>query len=202
MLNQYINEFKMIKVSYAMAGTDPSSELNAFFNKVYDEIKDENHRKQLVAAVENPLDATYMFFEMFLRKIGNDLPIWLTYYFATLTTTDSSLSQRQREMGNMYRAFIMVKGAERLNFFLSMISDSGFMLYRGHLTGAKFKDIAILSDVYKAWNADPDSRYLQFLKNQAPSIASIYPLMSKTDIEKEGELAHKAISQVISMKCC
>lgn len=203
MLNQYINEFKMIKVSYAMAGTDPSSELTSFFNKVYDCIEDKNNRKQLVAAVEDHLGATFMFFEMFLRKIGGDLPITLTYYFATLTTSDESLTAKERNMGNFYRAAILVKAANQLNHTMTMISNMGhdLRIYQGHLDYTNFTDITILYDVYKAWDADPENRYLQFLKSQVPSIETKHSYITKQYIETEGKLAHDAILKVLSMRC-
>ena len=54
-----------------------------------------------------------------------------------------------------------------------------------------------MSDVYKAWDSDPDSPMLEDLKKQAPKVAAMHPSLSKAQVLTEGELAHKSVFGII-----
>ena len=69
--------------------------------------------------------------------------------------------------------------------------------YKGHLTGESFFDLLLLSDVYKAWDADPTNPTLANLKRQAPNVAANHPTFSRTKVIEEGVLAHEALFAVI-----
>ena len=70
--------------------------------------------------------------------------------------------------------------------------------YRGKLKGQQFFDLALTSDIYKAWDTDNGDPLLQSLKRQAPTVASNYPTFTKQQIIAEGELAHEAVLRIVS----
>ena len=69
--------------------------------------------------------------------------------------------------------------------------------YNGNLTETEFFDILLLSDVYKAWDSDPNSSLLDKLKRQAPNVAAMHPNLSRGQVLTEGDLAHKALFDII-----
>ena len=77
------------------------------------------------------------------------------------------------------------------------MAQAPFNGYEGNLTESEFFDILLLSDVYKAWDSDPSSSMLSNLQKQAPKVASLHPSFSRSQVLSEGELAHKALFDVI-----
>lgn len=136
------------------------------------------------------------FFEMSVRKIGGDIPALLCYYYSSLVANDSSLPVNIRANGYRFRAFVEFKNMDKWNIIMSM-AQAPFNGYEGNLTESEFFDILLLSDVYKAWDSDPSSSMLSNLQKQAPKVASLHPSFSRSQVLSEGELAHKALFDVI-----
>ena len=66
------------------------------------------------------------------------------------------------------------------------------------MRGQQFFDLALISDIYKAWDTDNGDPLLQNLKRQAPMVAANHPTFTKQQIITEGELAHEAVLRIVS----
>ena len=139
------------------------------------------------------------FWEMFAREIGREMASLLCYYYSSLVVNDNSLPIKKRDQGNKYRAFITFKNMKnnRWNFIFAMAQTSTG--YKGKLTEDSFFNILLLSDVYKAWDTDPDSPLLNDLKKQSANVAALHPSLSRTQVLTEGEIAHKAVFSVVEL---
>lgn len=191
-----LKDYSQIRISYEIVEKDPSVEITKILNKLAIELKNNNW---ICPPTEIPTDAIAMsaFFEMFALKIGPDAPIMLCYYYSSRVANDNSFPTNVRAMGNMFRAFITFKAMDKLNMAFNLACNAPIACYRGRLNNQQFFDLALLSDVYKAWNSG-NSKLLNKLKKQAPLVASNHPTFSKEEIIKEGELAHEAVFNIIS----
>lgn len=196
MLNKLIKEYVATRISYEMAGSDPTNAVIEVLKKIDGELT-KNKYKCDPTTIENKAHAMIVFFEMFARKIGGDMVSFCCYYFASLVANDMSLPLNNRITGNMYRAFITFKNMEKWDILMGMARTAPMNGYSGHLDGNSFFDLLLLSDVYQAWNADSDSPMLENLKRQAPAVASNHPQYTKDQVILEGKLAHKAVFNVI-----
>lgn len=196
MLNNLLREYAATRVSYAFAGTDPTTAIIDVLNKIDKELSKTKYKSD-PSSIENKTTAMLAFFEMFVRKIGGDMPALCCYYYSTLVANDTSLPHNPRITGNLYRAFITFKNMDKWNMLWSIARTAPINRYRGHLDETAFLDLLLLSDVYKAWDADSDSPLFATLKRQAPSVASNHPNYTKEQVMVEGELAHKAIFNVV-----
>ena len=135
------------------------------------------------------------FFDMFAREMGKDMSALLCYYYSSLVANDSSLTTNNRVHGNRFRAFITFKNMDKWDRIFTMAQAPAY--YRGNLSDDSFFDILLLSDVYKAWDSDPDSPLLANLKKQSTKVEALYPSLSRTQVLTEGEFAHEALFGVI-----
>jgi hypothetical protein len=195
MLNSLLKQYSAVKVYSLVGNNDPNQELVQIFRQIEDTLK-KSDWKITPMSVENNSIAMMAFFEMFVRKIGGDMPALLCYYFSSLVAEDNSLPTSKRLDGNRLRAFITFKNMNKWNMIISM-AQAPFSGYNGKLTERSFFDILLLSDVYKAWDSDPDSPMLEDLKKQAPKVAAMHPSLSKAQVLTEGELAHKSVFEII-----
>lgn len=198
MILKLLKEYSQIRISYEMVGKDPSMDIVRVLNCLAEELA---KNKWKCPPTDVPTDTTAMcaFFEMFARKIGGDAPIMLCYYYSSRVANDYSLPEKARTEGNKHRAFIVFKNMDKLNMTFNLACNSPIANYRGRLNSNQFVDLLLLSDVYKAWDTDCSSSMLQNLKRQAPLVAANHPTFSKQQIITEGELAHEAVLNIISI---
>lgn len=195
-ISKLLRDYSQIRVSYELVGKDSSKEITKILNQLAAELAKKEWRCS-PSEISNPVIAISAFFEMFALKIGGDAPIMQCYYYSTLVANDNSLPTNVRTIGNKFRAFIVFKAMNKLNMTFNLACNAPFAGYRGCLNSQQFFDFALLSDVYKAWDSDNNSVLLQNLKKQAPMVAAHHPDFSKQQIITEGELAHKAVFEVV-----
>ena len=197
MITKLLRDYSQIRISYEVARKDPSTEIAQTLNQLAAELAKNGWR---CPPTEVPTDAIAMsaFYEMFVLKIGPDAPIMLCYYYSSRVANDHSLPTNVRALGNKFRAFIVVKAIDKLNMVFNLACNAPIGGYRGKLRGQQFFDLALTSDIYKAWDTDNGDPLLQSLKRQAPTVASNYPTFTKQQIIAEGELAHEAVLRIIS----
>lgn len=197
MITKLLRDYSQIRISYEVARKDPSTEIAKTLNQLAAELAKNGWR---CPPTEVPTDAIAMsaFYEMFVLKIGPDAPIMLCYYYSSRVANDHSLPTNVRALGNKFRAFIVVKAIDKLNMVFNLACNAPIGGYRGKLRGQQFFDLALTSDIYKAWDTDNGDPLLQSLKRQAPTVASNYPTFTKQQIIAEGELAHEAVLRIIS----
>ena len=198
MILRLLKEYSQIRISYEMVGKDPSMEIVKVLNRLGEELA-KNDWKCSPSDVPTDTIAMCAFFEMFARKIGGDASIMLCYYYSSRVANDYSLPEKARAEGNKHRAFIVFKNMDKLNMTFNLACNSPIAGYRGRLNSNQFVDLLLLSDVYKAWDVDSNSAMLQNLKRQAPLVAANHPTFSKQQIITEGELAHEAVFNIISI---
>ena len=196
MLNQLIKEYARVHVSYAMVGTDGSQEIVNVLHKIENYLSKQKWQCN-PAEIENKIWAMCAFFEMLSRKIGGDMPAMLCYYFSTLVSKDCTLPEKSRLEGNKHRAFVVFKTMDDWDRIYMMARLAPMAEYKRNLDEGSFFDILLLSDVYKAWDVDPDSSLLANLKRQAPNVARNHPNITKHQAMIEGELAHEAVFGII-----
>lgn len=197
MITKLLRDYSQIRISYEVARKDPSTEIAKTLNQLAAELAKNGWR---CPPTEVPTDAIAMsaFYEMFVLKIGPDAPIMLCYYYSSRVANDHSLPTNVRALGNKFRAFIVVRAIDKLNMVFNLACNAPIGGYRGKLRGQQFFDLALTSDIYKAWDTDNGDPLLQGLKRQAPTVASNYPTFTKQQIIAEGELAHEAVLRIIS----
>lgn len=197
MITKLLRDYSQIRISYEVARKDPSTEIAKTLNQLAAELAKNGWR---CPPTEVPTDAIALsaFYEMFVLKIGPDAPIMLCYYYSSRVANDHSLPTNVRALGNKFRAFIVVKAIDKLNMVFNLACNAPIGGYRGKLRGQQFFDLALTSDIYKAWDTDNGDPLLQSLKRQAPTVASNYPTFTKQQIIAEGELAHEAVLRIVS----
>lgn len=197
MITKLLGDYSQIRISYEVARKDPSTEIAKTLNQLAAELAKNGWR---CPPTEVPTDAIAMsaFYEMFVLKIGPDAPIMLCYYYSSRVANDHSLPTNVRALGNKFRAFIVVKAIDKLNMVFNLACNAPIGGYRGKLKGQQFFDLALTSDIYKAWDTDNGDPLLQSLKRQAPTVASNYPTFTKQQIIAEGEIAHEAVLRIVS----
>ncbi|MBQ2506917.1 MAG: hypothetical protein II530_00310 [Bacteroidaceae bacterium] len=195
MLNELLKHYSATKILFEVEGKDSTQESVQILRQIEDVLK-KNEWKITSSSVENNSLAMMAFFEMSVREIGGDIPALLCYYYSSLVANDSSLPVNIRANGYRFRAFVEFKNMDKWNIIMSM-AQAPFNGYEGNLTESEFFDILLLSDVYKAWDSDPSSSMLSNLQKQAPKVASLHPSFSRSQVLSEGELAHKALFDVI-----
>ena len=197
MITKLLRDYSQIRISYEVARKDPSTEIAKTLNQLAAELAKNGWR---CPPTEVPTDAIAMsaFYEMFVLKIGPDAPIMLCYYYSSRVANDYSLPTNVRALGNKFRAFIVVKAIDKLNMVFNLACNAPIGGYRGKLKGQQFFDLALTSDIYKAWDTDDGDPLLQSLKRQAPTVASNYPTFTKQQIIAEGEIAHEAVLRIVS----
>lgn len=197
MITKLLKEYTQVRVSYEAIGKDPSSEVTKVLLKLESELRKRDW-KCPSDCVYNDTVAMCAFFEMYARKIGGDAPIMLCYYYSSRVANNRTLSESARVKGNKHRAFIVFKAMNQLSMTFNIACNAPIAEYRGRLNNNQFVDILLLSDVYKAWNADNNSTLLQNLKRQTPIVAANHPTFTKQQIIMEGELAHEAVLNIVS----
>ena len=195
-ISQLLREYSQVHISYAVAGKDPAVESKRILNQLVEELS-QNEWKCPPSEVPTDAIAMSAFFEMFAHKIGGDAPIMLCYYYSSRVANDKSFPANVQTLGNMFRAFIVFKAMDKLNTVFNLACNAPFAGYRGKLKNQQFFDFAITSYVYKAWDRDNNDALLNNLKKQVPIVASNYPMFNKQQIIAEGELAHKAVLNVV-----
>lgn len=195
-ISQLLREYSQVHISYAVAGKDPAVESKRILNQLVEELS-QNEWKCPPSEVPTDAIAMSAFFEMFAHKIGGDAPIMLCYYYSSRVANDKSFPANVQTSGNMFRAFIVFKAMDKLNTVFNLACNAPFAGYRGKLKNQQFFDFALISDVYKAWDRDNNDALLNNLKKQVPIVASNYPMFNKQQIIAEGELAHKAVLNVV-----
>ena len=196
-ITKLLRDYSQIRISYEVAGKDPSAEIAKTLKQLADELAKNEWR---CPPTEVPTDAIAMgaFYEMFALKIGPDAPIMLCYYYSSRVANDRSFPTNVRALGNKFRAFIVAKAINKFNMVFNLACNAPIGGYRGKLRGGQqFFDLALTSDIYKAWDTDNGDPLLQSLKRQAPMVASNYPTYTKQQIISEGELAHEAVLNVV-----
>lgn len=194
MLNNLLKQYAATKISCEFAGTDSTQESVKILRKIEETLK--NNKWNITSfPVENNTIAMMAFFDMFAREMGKDMSALLCYYYSSLVANDSSLPTKNREHGNRFRAFITFKNMDKWDRIFTMAQAPVY--YSGNLSDDSFFDILLLSDVYKAWDSDPESSMLANLKKQSPKVAALHPSLSRTQVLTEGEMAHKAVFDVI-----
>ena len=194
--SQLLKEYSQVHISYAAVGREPAMETKRILNQLAEEL---SKKKWKCQPSEVPTDAIAMsaFYEMFAHKIGGDAPIMLCYYYSSRVANDNSSPFNVRTLGNMFRAFIVFKAMDKLNMTFNLACNSPIGGYKGKLKGLQFFDLALTSDIYKAWDTDNNDPLLQNLKRQAPMVAANHPTFNKQQIIAEGELAHEAVFNVV-----
>ena len=198
MITKLLRDYSQIRISYEATRKDPSAEIAKTLSQLADELAKNGWK---CPPTEVPTDAIAMsaFYEMFALKIGPDAPIMLCYYYSSRVANDHSFPPNVRALGNKFRAFIVVKAINKLNRVFNLACNAPIGGYRGKLSkGQHFFDLALTSDIYKAWDTDNDDPLLQSLKKQAPMVASNYPTFTKQQIIAEGELVHEAVLRIVS----
>lgn len=195
-ITQLLKEYSQIHISYSVVDKDPSSESVRVLKQLADELT-KNEWNCPPSVVPTDSIAASAFFEMFTHKIGGDAPIMLCYYYSSRLANDKSFPSDARAYGNMLRAFIVFKAMNKLNMAFNLACNAPFAEYRGHLELQQFFDFALISDIYKAWDADNGSALLQNLKMQTIKIATNYSAFTKQQIISEGKLAHEAVLNVV-----
>lgn len=196
MISKLLRDYSQIRISYEVAGKDPSIEIAKTLNQLATELAKNEWR---CSPTEVPTDAiaTSAFFEMFALKIGKDAPIMLCYYYSSRVANNNAFPTNVRALGNMFRAFIVFKAMDKLNMTFNLACNAPFAGYNGKLNGQHFFDFALIGDVYQAWDIDNNDPLLQNLKKQTPLVASNYPMYNKQQIIAEGEMVHKAVFNVV-----
>ena len=194
MLNNLLKQYAATKISCEFAGTDSTQESVKILREIEETLK-KNDWKITSFIVENNTVAMLAFFEMFSREIGGNRSALLCYYYSSLVANDCSLSAENRAHGNRFRAFITFKNMDKWNMLFAMAQAP--INYKGNLSDDSFFDILLLSDVYKAWDSDPDSSMLANLKKQSTKVAALHPSLSRAQVLTEGEIANKAVFGVI-----
>ncbi len=192
MLNDLIRKYVKTLIAYSAIGKDSSLETKAILEDIHEELQLMGNKCN-PAEIDDKRFAMLAFFDMYERRIGNETPALLCYYFSTLLIKDKTKTIDTRLQGNEYRAFIIFRTMDKWDGFMGACRTMPMYNYRGNLNGDSFYDLLLLSDVYRAWNTDPDNRLLNNLKKQAPNVASMHPEYSRDEVIKEGELAHEAL---------
>ena len=197
MVTKLLRDYSQIRISYEATRRNPSAEIAKTLNQLAAELAKNGWR---CPPTEVPTDAIAMsaFFEMFALKIGSDAPIMLCYYYSSRVANDRSFPTNVRALGNKFRAFIVFKAMDKLNMAFNLACNAPIGGYRGKLRGQQFFDLALISDIYKAWDTDNGDPLLQNLKRQAPMVAANHPTFTKQQIITEGELAHEAVLRIVS----
>lgn len=194
MLNNLIKEWARVRVANEMVGNKGTEELAKVLHNVTSYLSSHDWKCD-PATIDNNTWAMCMFFEMFAYKIGGDTPAMMCYYFSSLVANDKNIPENQRLEGNKYRAFIVFKNMSKWDDIITMARLAP--MYKGNLDASSFLDILLLSDVYKAWDVDPNSAMLTNLKNQAPNVARNHPNITKQQSLVEGSLAHEVLFSII-----
>lgn len=200
MLNDLITEYARVRLTCEMTGIFKTQDIHKVLLKTANYLS-ENQWKCNPETITNKAFAMCAFYEMFINEIGGNMPEVMCYYFSSLVAKDKSLPERARLEGNMHRAFVLyqyecTKQWERI---LTLARLAPIAEYKGHLDEAAFLDILIMSDVYKAWDINPNSALLSKLKKGTPNVARIYPNLTKEEAIIEGELGHEAIFRLIEV---
>ena len=195
MLNDLLEKYAATQFLSDVKGNDSSQDSIQILKKI-ENLLIRNDWKITSSSIENNSLAMMAFFEMYARGIGGDVPALLCYYYSTLVANDNSLPAELRYDGNRFRAFITYKNMDKWDMLLSM-ARAPFNGYEGNLDNTSFIDILLLSDVYKAWDLDPSDSLLDKLKRQAPKVAAMHPTFSRGQVMYEGELAHKAVYNIV-----
>lgn len=78
MLNSLLKQYSAVKVFSLVGNNDPNQELVQIFRQIEDTLK-KSDWKITPMSVENNSIAMMAFFEMFVRKIGGDMPALLLF---------------------------------------------------------------------------------------------------------------------------
>ncbi|MBE6224906.1 MAG: hypothetical protein E7122_06745 [Bacteroidales bacterium] len=195
-ISKLLRDYSQIHISYAAVRKDPSADTARILTQLANEL---SKNEWMCPPCDVPTDAIAMsaFFEMFTLKIGSDAPIMLCYYYSSRVANDRSFPANVRALGNKFRAFIVFKAMAKLNMTFNLACNAPIGGYRGRLKEQQFFDLALISDIYKAWDTDSNDPLLQNLKRQAPIVASNHPMFTKQQIISEGELAHEAVLNIV-----
>lgn len=196
MLNYLLKEYSTTLISNFIAGKNSTCASEVILYKISDELE-KMQFKCNPSTIENKTIAMEAFFDMFARNIGGDIPAMMCYYFSSLVASDITLPLKARLEGNKYRAFILFKNMNNWDFIIMTALNSPIAEYNGHLNERSFFDLMLLCDVYKAWDIEPSSAMLTNLQKQAPNVAAQHPNYSQQQVILEGELAHKALFNII-----
>lgn len=196
MLNDLIRKYVQTLIAYVAIGKDSTLETKSILEEIHEELQLMGNKCD-PTEIEDEFHAMLMFFDMYERKIGNETPALLCYYFSSMIIKNKKLSLNTRLHGYEYRAFIIFRTMNKWDNFMGAARVMPMCNYRGHLNGDSFYDLLLLSDVYKAWNVDSDNALLKNLKKQAPNVALMHPEYSKEKVIEEGELAHEALFNFI-----
>lgn len=201
MLNTLIEQYIDTLDDSLPSNEDLEEYSDQLLEKIACELEKDNWENEILL-VENNFKAMETFWFLFIREIRLDgFPAaYLCYYFSCLVAYDTNLPLEKRLEGNKYRAFIMFKMDSLTWYSFLTQARLEYIKSNGILTEKEFFDFLILSDVYKAWDIDPNHYIMDDLKKQAPTIASIYPSFNKEKIIYEAELAHKAIFSLIKQR--
>lgn len=199
-LHQAINEYRKLKISEATAmamNANTDSIKNAtisLFQKV-----NGNLMAMMNENTIDPFTACLLFSEMSMRKIG-DLTPFLAYYFGTKAQSQSSIPEHSKLDARRMRVFALVQNMDKFDRMV-MLAQTPMIGYSGTLNDQEFFDFLIMADVYRVWDSDNTSSFLQSLKRQTQENSLKYPMHSKETIIREGEKAHQALFKAIEMAC-
>lgn len=198
-----IYEYLQNRVGSALVQKDNSPLIMEILNKIALEFKKDNSwQEELRSCIDkyawmNEGVLMSVFYEMFVRKIGNNLPMLLAYVYSSRVAKDESFSLTNRLEGYKIRAKIVFGSMDRLDRVMILARTAPMGKYRGSLDDNQFFDILLLSDVYKAWNQNDDDELFAKIKLQAPRVAQVHSGLTKQKVLKEGELAHKAVLNIV-----
>lgn len=201
MLNSLIEEYaKTLDDNYSMDG-DIEEYSDKILEKIACELEQEEWESKILG-ITNKYNAMLTFWFLFIREIRREYfpASYLCYYFSSLVANDTSLPEEMRLEGNEYRALIMFKSMNGLEWYSFLMQALNSIYYKGSLKERPFLDLMILGDTYKAWNIDPYNYIMHNIRTQAPSIASVYPSYTKDQVIHEAELSHEAVLSLINKR--
>lgn len=146
------------------------------------------------------LTACLMFSEMSMRKIGGDFSFLSAYYHGSKALTQPNIPVHGRLAARQYRLFALFQNLEKFDRLISF-AQAPIGGYKGNLNNEEFYDFLIMSDAYVVWNSDESSNLLNTIKRLVKQHEPNHPKYNRESIIKEGEKAHKALFNVVSMVC-
>lgn len=198
-----IYDYLQNRVGNAIVQKDYSPRIMEILNKIALEFKKDNSWQEELRSCNdkyawmNEGVLMIVFYNMFVKKIGNDLPLLLAYIYSSRVAKDESFSLANRLEGYKTRAKIVFGCMDRLDRIMLLARTAPMGRYRGHLDGNQFFDILLLSDVYKVWSQNGGDEMFTKIKLQAPHVACVHSELTKQEVLEEGELAHEAVLNIV-----
>lgn len=198
-LDQAITEYRQIKITEGIcqaigtsSGSTTQNVLN-LFKRVDNELS-----TLLNQTTADSFSACLLFSEMSMRKIGGDLIPILAYYYGTKAISQPNIPENSHIDARRLRLFALFQNLSKFDRFITF-AQAPLSGYQGSLSNEEFFDFLIMSDAYLVWNSDNDSNLLKSIKRLTTQHESNHPRYNRSSIISEGQKAHEALFNIVSM---